>query len=247
MFEKIIPLDSNLHAGKRFRKNIGFSFAEQQHLAIIALHEFPKIAGNYPILFIKKPQDGKFAPVALLGVEPNENLFVNADGTWQQDAFIPSAFQRYPFVLVKAENDSMTVWMDDIPELFDAENGVELFSPDGVETEFLIKSKEFLVGLLKSEMLTAIFCEKLVELDLLVPGSLDIRIGADVKQFSGCFVVDEKRLNALSSAAFESLREHGFMGLIYAHLLSINLIERVVARKVASIARNKETQATSLP
>ena len=240
MFEKIVPLDSTLHAGKKFRTNIGYGFARQQHLSIIALHELPKIATHHPILFIKKPETGNFSPVALLGVEPKENLFVNADGSWLQGAFIPSAFRRYPFALVKTETNAMTVWMAETPELLDPENGIELFTQDGVETEFLAKNKEFLVELLKSEMLTEIFCAKLVKLDLLVPGSLDIRIGGELKQFSGCFVIDETRLNALSPQAFESLREHGFLGAVYAHMISLNLIDAVVARKVAALALTPE-------
>ena len=243
MFEKIIPLDSKLHAGKKFKTNFGFGFARKQHLALVCLPELPKVAVNYPILFIKKPGTEKFSPVALLGVEPQENLYVDANGAWAQGAYIPSAFRRYPFVLVKTEAEGMTVWMDDTPELINAENGVELFSADGKETEFLVKNKEFLVELLKGDMMTEAFCEKLVELDLLVPGSLDIRIGADLKQFSGCYVVDENRLNALSHETFQGLRDRGFVGSIYAHLLSVNLIEKVVARKVAAVALAKTAAA----
>lgn len=237
MFEKIIPLDSKLHAGKKFKTNFGFGFASKQHLALVCLPELPKVAVNYPILFIKKPGSEKFSPVALLGVEPNENLYVEANGAWAQGAYIPSAYRRYPFVLVKTEAEGMTVWMDDTPDLLSTDGGVELFSADGKETEFLAKNKAFLSELLKADMMTDAFCEKLVALDLLVPGSLDIRIGADSKQFSGCYVVDENRLNALSGEAFQGLRDSGFVGSIYAHLLSINLIDTVVARKVAAVAK----------
>ncbi len=243
MFKKIIPLDSKLHAGKKFRTNFGFGFTRQQHLALVSLPELPKVAGNYPILFIKKPGTEKFSPVALLGTEPNENLYVDADGAWAQGAYIPSAFRRYPFVLVKTATEGMTVWMDDNPELMDSPDGVELFLADGTETEFLAKNKEFLVELLKADMMTDAFCEKLAALDLLVPGSLDIRIGSDLKKFSGCFVVDENRLNALSPESFQSLRDLGFVGSIYAHLLSVNLIEKVVARKVAAVAQAQQKQA----
>lgn len=239
MFEKIIPLDSKAHAGTKFKTNFGYGFARKQHLALVCLPELPKVAVNYPILFIKKPGTEKFSPVALLGVEPNENLYVDAQGAWAQGAYIPSAYRRYPFVLVKTEAQGMTVWMDDTPDLISEEDGQELFSADGKETEFLLKNKEFLSELLKADIMTDEFCEKLVELDLLVAGSLDIRIGTDSKQFSGCFVVDENRLNALPPDAFQGLRDRGFVGSIYAHLLSINLIEKVVARKVALVAAAK--------
>ena len=244
MFEKIVPLNSKLHAGKKFRTNIGYGFARQEHLTIVALHELPKISTHYPVLFIKRPETGNFAPAALLGVEPGENLFVNADGAWAQGAFIPSAFRRYPFALIKTEGETVTVCVADNPELIDPEHGIELFTQDGDETAFLARNKEFLVELLKSEMLTEIFCAKLVELELLDPCSLDIRIGADLKQFSGCFVVNETRLNAISPQALEGLREYGFLGAIYAHLLSLNLIDSIVARKVAALASARVGRAS---
>lgn len=236
MFKKVIPLNSQAQAGKKYSTSIGYGFASQQHLTAIALPEFPKASALYPIFFVKKPEADKFFPVMLLGTDPGENLFVNADGTWQAGGYIPVAFRRYPFVLVQGEvQGDYSVWMDDNPVLLDPENGVELFTTEGVETEFMVKTKEFLVQLLQSEMLTEKFCDKIIELDLLVPGSLEIRLGTDVKSFPGAFIIDEKRLNALSETAFATLREHGFLGAIYAHLLSLAQIDAVVARKVAAL------------
>lgn len=229
MFKKIIPLNTELHAGKKFTTQLQYEFARAQHLCAVAIHEFPKACAHYPILFTRQPGREHFMPVALLGIQPGHNLFVQADGSWLQGGYVPAAFRRYPFVLIKTDDDSLSICMDDRPELLDPDKGIELIAADGSETPFLQKTRAFLVELLKSEMLTEKFCQKLEALDLLVPGSLEIRIQGQVQHIPGAFVVDEKRLNALSAEDFAGLREHGFLGAIYAHLLSLSQIDAVVA------------------
>lgn len=239
MFKQVVPLNSQAHAGTRLSTSIGFGFARQQHLAAISLPEFPRAAGVFPIFFTQKPDTKKFFPVALLGVTPGENLFVNEDGSWQTGAYTPMAFRRYPFVLVRSgQGEELIVCMDGSPELLDPENGQALFTADGAETEFLQKAKEFLGQAAQWEALTEKFCEKLVELNLLVPGSLEIRLGGDAQRFPGAFIVDEKRLNALPEADMAVLRAQGLLPAIYAHLLSLGQIDAVVARKVARLNAN---------
>jgi hypothetical protein len=76
-----------------------------------------------------------------------------------------------------------------------------------------------------------------------VPGSLEIRLGDDVQRFPGAFIVDEKRLNALPETAWADLRAQGFVGAIYAHLLSLGHIDSVVARKVARLSAQASPSA----
>lgn len=237
MFKQVVPLNSQTHAGTKLKTNIGFGFASNLHLAAVSVPEFPKVSMAMPVFFVKQGGDtGKCTPMALMGTSPGENLFVNADGSWQPGVYTPVAFRRYPFVLVRTENtDDLVVCIDGSPELLDPEKGEALFTAEGAETEFLAKAKAFLMQAAQWELLTEKFCQKIVELDLLVPGSLEIRLGDDVQRFPGAFIIDENRLNALPEATWAELRTQGFLGAIYAHLLSLGHIDSVVARKVARL------------
>jgi len=182
MFKKIVPLNSQTHVDTKLKTTIGFGFASSLHLAAVSLPEFPKVTMAMPVFFVKQGEAVKFSPLALMGTTPGENLFVNADGTWQSGVYTP--------------------------------------------------------------MLTEKFCAKIVELDLLVPGSLEIRLGDDVQRFPGAFIIDEKRLNSLPENVWADLRAQGFVGAIYAHLFSLGHIDSVVARKVARLSA-QGTQKTA--
>jgi hypothetical protein len=245
MFKKIVPLNSPTHVDTKLKTTIGFGFASSLHLAAVSLPEFPKVTMAMPVFFVKQGEAVKFSPLALMGTTPGENLFVNADGTWQSGVYTPIAFRRYPFVLLRSDNtDELVVCIDGSPDLLDPENGEALFTADGAETEFLTKAKEFLFQAAQWEMLTEKFCAKIVELDLLVPGSLEIRLGDDVQRFPGAFIIDEKRLNSLPENVWADLRAQGFVGAIYAHLFSLGHIDSVVARKVARLSA-QGTQKTA--
>src|SRR6187402_2630726 len=64
--------------------------------------EFANIQKEYPILLSKDPASGQYQPVALLGIQKDENLFLkkNADGNgyaWA-DAYVPAVIAKGPFI-----------------------------------------------------------------------------------------------------------------------------------------------------
>src|SRR5258708_22712672 len=69
--------------------------AARQHLIPIVASEFRKAAIQYPIVFAKNPETGRFAPYVLNGLEPEENLFWS--GTKLDVAYVPLNIRRRPF------------------------------------------------------------------------------------------------------------------------------------------------------
>ena len=57
--------------------------------------EFRKAAVQYPIVFAKNPETGRFAPYVLTGLAPEENLFWS--GTELDAAYVPLNVRRQPF------------------------------------------------------------------------------------------------------------------------------------------------------
>lgn len=58
-----------------------FGFARHQGLVELIAAELPSAACALPIGFIPTPE-GHYQPVAVLGIEPNRNLYVAQDETW---------------------------------------------------------------------------------------------------------------------------------------------------------------------
>ncbi len=222
-------LDNVEHAQLKLKGVNGYPFAKDVHLVSVVLHEFAKISANYPIVFIKKQNSEKFMPMAMLGLEPSINLFVDEKFQWLLGTYIPAAFRRYPFALGHTNENSMAVCLDVNSEFFSKDEGVALYTSEGEPSEELVKAKNFLVELYASELQAEKFCEKLVELDLLVPNGFKVQSPDGVKYYDGSFVIDEQRLGSLSAENFLTLRESGYLIAIYAHLFSLLQVERLGA------------------
>jgi len=224
-----VLLDSGDHAQFKIKAINGYAFAKDIHLVSVVFHEFSKISANYPIVFIKKQNSEKFMPMAMLGLEPGVNLFVDEKLQWLQGTYVPAAFRRHPFALGQTGDNSMAVCMDVNSEFLGVGDGVALYTPEGQPTDELMKVKNFLVELYASEVHAEKFCEKLHELDLLVPNGFKVQSPEGVKYYDGSFVIDEQRLSSLSAENFLNLRESGYLVAIYAHLFSLLQVERLGA------------------
>lgn len=240
MFNRVVPLNSQVHAGMKLNFRSRYAHAKNSHFCSVVLHEFAHLATDYPIVFIKKTDSEKFSPVVLLGLEPGQNLFVDEQGEWLPGVYVPAPFRRYPFVTSRLEgaSETLVLCMDDKPELLSLVEGLELFTTDGKETEFLEQTKKFVFDLATFELLSDKFSEKMLELDLLVPTQLSVKNGDEVKQFHGAHIVDEKKLGGLSDDAFISLRQHGFLSAIYAHLISLAQVEKLGARRAPPLPQS---------
>src|SRR5690349_3481978 len=90
------PLSREMH-GKLgvSRVEKPFGFAKAGHVVPITVAEFGLAALSYPIIFAGEQRQ----PLAVMGLNAGDNLFVKADGTFDVGAYIPAYIRRYPFVL----------------------------------------------------------------------------------------------------------------------------------------------------
>lgn len=100
-YERPVPLNRTEHKDLRIKPIPNLKFASTVHSVPLTGVEFPAAARDLPILFGGLTVDSA-GPLALLGLRENENLFINADGHWEANAYIPAFVRRYPFVLAEA-------------------------------------------------------------------------------------------------------------------------------------------------
>ena len=241
MYKSLVPVNKTNHAGKKIRQVQGFSFASQFHIASVMAHEFARAASIYPVVFLEdKEQDG-FRPVVLLGLDAGENLFVGADGKWQA-SYVPAIIRRYPFALASTgEDGKFTVCIDEGSDLVNDSEGVSLFNEQGEPAEALENVKRYLGELQQMDVFTREFCRQLAGLNLFTPLNMRVRQADQVKNINGAYVINEERLNSLSTERFVELREKRYLPAIYAHLVSLAQIERLMMLKdeqVAAVSRS---------
>ncbi len=231
MYKNLVPINKARHVGKKIRQVQGFDFAANFHIASIMAHEFARAASIYPVIFLEDKEQDSFRPVVLMGLDAGENLYVGADGKWQA-SYVPAIIRRYPFALASAgEEGKFTVCIDEDSELVNESEGVPLFNEQGEPAEALENVKRYLGELQQMDAFTRAFCQEMVSLNMFTPLNMRVRQADQIKNINGCYVINEERLNGLSAERFVELREKRYLPAIYAHLVSLAQIERLMTLK----------------
>jgi hypothetical protein len=231
MFEQVVPVNKERHAAKKIRLTTDFQFASRFHVAYVTAHEFARAASIYPIVFLEDKENDEFRPVALMGLDAGENLFVDAAGQWDAP-YIPAIIRRYPFALSKAdEADRYVVCVDEASDLLSDTDGAPMFDEAGNPTQVIDNVKRYLGELQQMDLMTKAFSQFMVQNNLLTPLNMRVNAANQVRNITGCYVINEERLNNFTDAKFLEVRQKGYLPAVYAHLISLSQIERLAALK----------------
>ncbi|HET6431009.1 SapC family protein [Dyella sp.] len=233
-YERPVPLNRTAHKDLRLKGVPSLKFAANVHSVPLTGVEFPAAARDVPILFAGA--DMKDAgPMALLGLRQNENLFVDANGQWAPNTYVPAFIRRYPFILAEKPadqegGDDFTVFLDEAYEGFNTSEGDRLFKDDGTDTELLTNAVNFLGEFQQHVTRTHWFMDQLRKYDLLEPRNIRLEKDGKSINLNGLFVVSEEKLRQLDEKVAHEFLKEGVLGWIYAHLLSLANIDRVSLR-----------------
>ncbi|HEX7732755.1 MAG TPA: SapC family protein [Rhodanobacter sp.] len=238
-YERPVPLNRTAHKDLRLKPIPNMKFALDAHSVPLTGVEFGLAARDLPIVFAGN-DIGDAGPVALLGLRQNENLFVDANGQWAPNVYIPAFVRRYPFVLAEKpagqEGDDFAVFLDEGYEGFNTTEGDRLFNEDGSDTDMLARAVGFLGEFQQHVARTRWFMDQLRKHELLEPRNVSMRKGAPdspdghVINLNGLFVVNEEKLRQLDEKTAQEFLREGVLGWIYAHLISMNNLDRLGQR-----------------
>jgi hypothetical protein len=234
-YERAVALNRERHQKLRMEPAAGhFAFAARTNAVLLASTEMAEAARDYPIVFLG-PEGGPYALAALVGLRNDENLLVDKEGRWDAGTYIPAFARRYPFVLAEGDDKSvLTVCVDETYSGLNEQRGEALFDEDGKESPYLKRVLDFLRAFHADMTRTRDFASRLHELGLLASKVITIeqqREGkAERQQLEGLWVVDEEKLRGIDDARIVEVFRNGYMGWVYAHLLSLGNVRRLAAR-----------------
>ncbi|NDG42256.1 MAG: peptidase, partial [Betaproteobacteria bacterium] len=166
--------------------------------------------------------------------------------SWEA-SYIPAIIRRYPFALTKsADADRYLVCIDEASDLISETEGSAMFDEQGQPTQVIENVKRYLSELQQMDMMTQSFTEFLVHNNLLTPLSMRVNAAEQVRNITGCYVINEERLNNFSDTKFLEIRAKQYLPAIYAHLISLPQIERLVSLKKAASAIAQDAAAAPL-
>lgn len=223
-------LNSQQHQNLKIIVDGSYSHAANSHVVPLSVFELTQAQADYPIVLIKDSQTGQFHLVALVGLKPNENLF-NKAGSWQAE-YIPLQLQGHPLALTQAaeNNDKQIVAIDLDAASVSERQGTELFTADGRQSALLADKIDLMSKFNAQVSATQHFTTLLVSNELVSPQALTVKTnqGEEVN-LTGLYIVDENKLNALSSDAFDALKKENLLAPIYACIFSLQRISRLIS------------------
>lgn len=227
------PLDRVKDAKLKISRPTHFRFTASTNAVPLLIDEFPMAAAYYPIVFAAGPAP---VPAAVVGLKNDTNLFLDSEGRWINGAYLPAYIRRYPFILMDdPEQKQFVLCIDEKSDMLAETGEYSLFEKDQ-PSEFTKSAMEFCAALRQQGDATDVFVAALKEHDLLVPNDaqIDLRDGTRL-QLSGFLVIDPQKFDALPDSIILQWRKKGWLGLVYAQLLSShrwqNLVDLMQSRK----------------
>ncbi len=207
----------------------------------IVTAEIEAAAHSMPVVFAPLGDPAApsgFMTVGVMGLVETENVFIDADGRWVGDAYLPAYVRRMPFTTAAAgvaENGEprrmMCVEQRVLSDDIDATLPV---AEDGQPTAAWTRAEQFTLQYereleLTDQAMKLLFDLKLIEGFVLKATPAE---GQEL-QFSGIGRINEAALEALTAQQLRTLFDRKLMRVIYAHLFSLDRFPALVHRRTA--------------
>lgn len=232
-YKDLMPLNSRDHAGWHTRTTDSAGWLVNQHAVPLTAEEFVLASRSMPIVFSVGDQP---VPLALMGLNEGVNVFVDADGKVTDSVYVPAYARRYPFLLAKLtpQSEELSLCFDPTSDLIgDFTEGQALFD-NGEPSEVTKGTLDFCRNFEEAGMRTQAFVEELAKHDLLMDGEVAIQQQGLEQPFvyRGFKMINQEKLREVRGDVLRTWNQNGMLGLIFAHLFSLDLIREVFGRQV---------------
>jgi hypothetical protein len=246
-YKDLTPLSSVDHADFHARPLDSVAFLVGQHAVPLTSDEFVSACRFFPIVFSAGDNP---VPLALMGLNEGINTFVDDQGKLINPVYVPAYIRRYPFLLAKLQPNT-----DELSLCFDPTSGAigkfdegDALFVDGQPSDQVKAVLEFCKNFEEAGQRTGMFMEELKKADLLMDGEVAIQQEGNDKPYiyRGFQMVDENKLRELRGDVLRKLMQNGILGLIFAHLFSLQLMREVFAEQVKSGKMQLVTEAPAV-
>jgi hypothetical protein len=244
-YNDLVPLNSNEHGDWRVKGLDNAKFMANQHAIPITAEEFMIAARNYPIIFSVGDNP---VPLILMGLNEGVNSFMNDEGYLTEQTYVPAYVRRYPFMLARLspEAQELSLCFDPTAGAIGPFDEGETLFDDKAPSEKTKSILEFCEQFETAGQKTGQFMEELKKSGLLMDGEVSIQQVGVEKPFvyRGFQMVNEDKLRDLRGDELRKMNQNGMLPLIYAHLMSLQIMREVFARQVQS---GKMPQISEMP
>jgi hypothetical protein len=251
LYKELVPLNSRQHSAWRSRTTDKAKWLSNQHAVPLTVEEFAQAQRHFPIIFSTGDNP---VPLALMGLNEGVNVFVGEDGAISSPIYVPAYARRYPFMLARLSTHSeLSLCFDPTTDLIgDFPDGELMFDNDN-PTDSCKATLSFCEQFEIAGQKTTGFMAELSKHDLLMDGGATIQLEGNDKPFvyGGFQMVDENKLRELDGDVLREWNRSGMLPLVFAHLLSLQLIRDLFDRQVrlgkGPISASEARRSTGTP
>ncbi len=234
----LVILHNETHQHLKVDTKPATEYGDNINRALAYSTEIADLHKEFPLLIAKNPENGKLCAHAIMGLQKDENLFLE-NGRWTC-ATVPATMARGPFSIgyqeqevdgVKTQNPMIMVDEKD-PRISD--NGAEVFLEFGGESPYLQFVKKVLSVIDSGHRNDEVFYATLEEMELLEP--VDINLSLSEQQhfgFKDYMSINQEKLSQLSGEQLVKLRDMGILAQVYFLLSSLGNFQRLIDKKNA--------------
>lgn len=208
--------------------------------------EFTALQHEYAILARHNKQDDSFEAIVLLGLAPDENLYLsnNSANGWGA-RYIPALIEKGPFRIgfqqQQTEREAV-VHIDLAHPKVNSQHGQQLFLPQGGNSPYLQHITDTLQRIHQGMALMKPLFAALHQLKLLQPANIEFSLqNGEKHRLSGNYCIDAEALAALRGPELEQLHQAGFLQLAFAMQSSLRHISSLIERKNQLLQRQAAT------
>ena len=208
----------------------------------VSYTEFPIASRDYPLVFISADEGKTFAPMLVLGLAGQQNLFVTDGDRWDAGAYVPAYVRRYPFCMTRVTVDGkeQSERIACVEKRAVNTKGEALYDNKGVPLPVWDHLRKLLFEFEADLGRTEDLCRKLHELHLLETFTAQIAPQNESPiALTGMYRISEEKLQALPAGTLQELARNGMLSRVYTHLLSLDNFQRLLDRRAKLRAQEK--------
>jgi hypothetical protein len=211
-------LSSDRYERKSLTAGLDHRFAQDTNAVPLNGVELEFAQRHYPIVF---SDEATPFPVAILGLRAAQNQFLGASGIWHEGAYVPAYVRRYPFIFMTGPDQKQFALCVDAASGLIADDDSNPFFRDGQPTDLTKNALAFCTSFQAEHEKTRAFAAALAEHKLFESRTASIALGDGQNLVFGPFrAIDGAKLAALPNAVIAEWLRSGWLGWIYAHLMS---------------------------
>ena len=240
-----VMLNNAAHKDLRVITRYSAEFGDNVATAMVLPHEYAQAQREYAIFFRKDPATNEYMSVVLLGLQKDENLYLDEKG-WNAD-YVPAVIARGPFFIGfqfrntqqgKLENNAVIHIDLEHPRVSKTE-GEALFKPDGGNTRYLDGIADMLNGINKGLEINKPMFEAFQAAELIEPVTLEVKVNSEEQyNLTGLHTISREKLAKLDADTLFKLHRAGYLQGAFLVLSSMNNVQRLI-----DIKNNRRRQA----